>query len=142
VARERVAYLDTSAYVKLVLAEPEAEALRGALEAWPTRVSSRLLIVESVRACARYGDDFAVRAQAGLSALALLPMDDALLHAAAGLAPPSLRSLDAVHLATALRLGDRLAMLFCYDERLASAARATGVEVASPGSETCDHGSL
>jgi len=99
---------------------------------WPLLVSSRLLIVESVRACARYGDDFAIRAQTGLSALALLPMDDAVLHTAATLAPSSLRSLDAVHLATAISLGNRLEVMVCYDERLASAAQAAGIEVAQP----------
>jgi len=115
-----------------VLGEPEAGALREALLDWPVLVSSRLLIVEGPRACARYGADFAMRAQAGLSALALLPMDDAVLNAAAALAPLSLRSLDAVHLATAVSLGDRLGPLVCYDERLASAAQAAGLEVAQP----------
>lgn len=115
-----------------MLGEPEAEALREALAAWPVLVSSRLLIVESVRACARYGDDFAVRAQNGLSALALLPMNDALLHAAAVLLPPGLRSLDAIHLATALSLGDRMGAMVCYDERLGSAAHGAGLEVVQP----------
>jgi uncharacterized protein len=118
--------------VKLVLGEAEATALREALAAWPVHVSSRLLIVESVRACARYGADFATRAQLGLSAVALLPMDDAVLQAAADLSPPSLRSLDAIHLATAVSLGDRLGVMACYDERLAAAARAAGLEVAHP----------
>lgn len=115
-----------------MLGEPGAKALREALLAWPALVSSRLLIVESVRACAHYGDDFADRAQAGLSALALLPMDDAVLHAAAALTPSSLRSLDAVHLATAISLGDRLDVMVCYDARLSSAAQAAGIEVAQP----------
>lgn len=108
-------------------------ALRDELERWPPRVSSRLLIVESVRACARYGPEFADRALAGLADLALIPLDDAILLAAAALDPPGLRSLDAVHLATALSLGDRLGALVCYDERLLDAARAAGVTVAAPG---------
>lgn len=116
-----------------MLGEVEAESLREALGSWPVVVSSRLLIVESVRACARYGTEFAARAEAGLSALALLPIDDAVLHAAAALQPPDLRSLDAVHLATAVSLGDRLGVLFCYDKRLATGARAAGIEVACPG---------
>ncbi len=96
-------------------------------------MSSRLLTVESVRACARYGPRFAARALAGLADLALLPLDDAVLRAAAALEPPGLRSLDAVHLATALSLGDRLGVLVCYDERLLDAARAAGVTVVAPG---------
>lgn len=115
-----------------MLGEPEAGALREALADWPVLVSSRLLIVESVRACARYGSDFAIRAQTGLPALALLPMDDTVLNAAAAVAPASLRSLDAVHLATAISLGDRLGVLLCYDDRLSAAAQAAGVEVVQP----------
>jgi len=57
-------------------------------------------------------------------------MDDALLHAAAGLHPPGLRSLDAIHLATAPSIRDRLGVVFCYDERLADAATAAGLVVA------------
>ncbi len=127
-----IAYLDTSAYVKLVLGEPESAALREELSRWPARVSSRLLIVESLRACSRYGAAFAARADAGLSDLALLPMDDALLHAAARLEPSSLRSLDAIHLATALSIRDRVGVVFCYDARLADAAECAGLVVARP----------
>ena len=93
-----------------------------------------MLIVESLRACSRYGTAFTARALAGLSGLALLPMDDALLHAAAALEPASLRSLDAIHLATALSIRDRVGVVFCYDERLADAAMSAGLVVARPGS--------
>lgn len=116
-----------------MLGEPEAEALREALVTWPVIVSSTLLIVESVRVCARYATEFAARAEAGLRAVALLPLDEAVLRAAAALEPPDLRSPDAVHLATAASLGDRLGALFCYDQRLATAARTAGIEVAQPG---------
>lgn len=92
-----------------------------------------MLIVESLRACSRYGTEFTARALAGLPDLALLPMDDALLHAAAALQPASLRSLDAIHLATALSIRDRLGIVFCYDERLADAAASAGLVVARPG---------
>lgn len=128
-----LAYLDSSAYVKLVLGEAEAPALRDELAGWQARVSSRLLIVESLRACSRYGPVFEARAREGLSDLALLPMDDALLHAASGLRPPGMRSLVAIHLATALSIRDRLGVVFCYDERLAGAATAAGLVVARPG---------
>lgn len=128
-----IAYLDTSAYVKLVLGEPESAALRDELSRWEARVSSRLLIVESLRACSRYGPEFEARAREGLAALALLPMDDALLYAAAHLGPPRLRSLDAIHLATAFSLGGRVGVMLCYDERLADTARSVGLTVAKPG---------
>lgn len=91
------------------------------------------MIVESLRACARYGPQFVARARAGLAGLAMLPIDDDLLHAAAGLPPPELRSLDAIHLATALSIGDRLGVMLCYDERLTEAARSAGLPVVSPG---------
>ena len=73
------------------------------------------------------------RAEAGLSGLALLPIDDRVLHAAATVGPPGLRSLDAIHLATALSVRERLGVLFCYDERLAEAAASAGISVARPG---------
>jgi predicted nucleic acid-binding protein len=92
-----------------------------------------LLIVESLRACARYGPAFTARARAGLSDIALLPMDDEVLHAAASLEPPELRSLDAIHLATVLSIRDRVRVVFCYDERLADAAGSAGLPVARPG---------
>lgn len=116
-----------------MLGEPGCDALRAELAHWQARVSSRLLIVESLRACARYGPQFAARAHAGLSDLALLPMDDTLLYAAAALGPPGLRSLDAIHLATALSIRDRVGVVFCYDERLAAAAESAGLAVARPG---------
>lgn len=93
------------------------------------------MIVESLRACARYGPVFTARAHAGLSDLALLPMDDEVLHAAASLESPELRSLDAIHLATALSIRDRLGVVFCYDERLADAAGHAGLPVARPGAD-------
>lgn len=128
-----IAYLDSSAYVKLVLGEPESTALREELAGWHARVSSRLLIVESLRACSRYGLAFAARAHSGLADVALLPMDDELLHAAAHLQLPGLRTLDAIHLASALSIRNRLGVVFCYDARLADAAAAAGLVVARPG---------
>jgi predicted nucleic acid-binding protein len=100
---------------------------------WESVVSSSLLCIEGVRACARYGERYAAQALAGLSRLALLPIDDLVVKQAAKLPPPSLRSLDAIHLATALSLGDDLGVLIAYDERLIEAARENGITVISPG---------
>jgi predicted nucleic acid-binding protein len=127
-----VAFVDTSAYVKLVLGEPEAAALDRALRDWPAHVGSALLRVEAERACARHGEQWVARARTGLGGYALLPLDDGVLRAAAVLRPPALRTLDAIHLATALSLGRRLGVLFSYDDRLCDAARDVGVPVARP----------
>jgi predicted nucleic acid-binding protein len=125
------AYLDTSAFVKLIRSEPESSALRGELSE-SELVSSALLLVEGRRAAARYGELAASRARIALTAITLIPIDEAVLEAAAELEPPELRSLDAVHLATARSLGDELDGLYCYDDRLASAALALGLPVSQP----------
>ena len=68
-----------------------------------------------------------------MNAMALLPVDDAILEAAAGLEPRELRTLDALHLATALSLGDDLGVMLVYDVRLAAAAQRAGLNVVAPG---------
>lgn len=95
-------------------------------------VCSALLRVEAVRACARYGDDYADQARAGLDAVALLPVDDEVLNRAATLRAAGVRTLDSIHLATALSVGDDIGVVIAYDERLAAAARAHGFEVIAP----------
>ncbi len=95
-------------------------------------VSSALLLVEGRRAAARYGSLALVRARSALTAITLLPVDDATLESAASLAPAQLRSLDALHLAAALSLGDDLGRLYCYDARLSGAGAALGLDVRHP----------
>ncbi len=97
-------------------------------------MSSALLAVESMRACARYGDEYARDARSWLEGVSLLPLDDALLDQAATLAPATTRSLDALHLATALSVRDEIGVLFTYDDRLGAAAELLGIPVASPRS--------
>jgi len=125
-------YLDTSAFLKLVLSEPESGALRAELATDDTLVSSTLLLVESQRAAARYGPVAVSRTRAALATITMVPLDDATLEHAADLKPAELRSLDALHLATALSLGDDLTRFFCYDLRLATAASALGLDVRRP----------
>jgi predicted nucleic acid-binding protein len=125
-------YLDTSAFIKLVRAEPESDALRREL-ADRELISSALLVIEGRRAARRYGELASRRARAGLTAVTLLPIDAPTLAAASDLDPAELRSLDAIHLASALSIGEDLARFYCYDARLADAARALGVEVFQPG---------
>ena len=62
----------------------------------------------------------------------LLPIGDAILDEATRLAPTGLRSLDAIHLATALSIRDDLGVLLTYDQRLGDAAAERGLTVASP----------
>ncbi|MGH2797642.1 MAG: type II toxin-antitoxin system VapC family toxin, partial [Thermoleophilaceae bacterium] len=123
------AYLDASAFVKLVVREPESDALVGALEDWPRRVSSSLLVVEAVRAAARVSRDALRRAELLLAGVTLLPPDLDLLRSAARLAPVALRSLDSIHLATAVSLGAELGPFFVYDERLRAAAADASIDV-------------
>jgi predicted nucleic acid-binding protein len=118
--------------VKLPLREREHAALRVDLSQWDGLASSALLRVEAERACARYGARFVARVHASLERALLLPLDDTVLDAAAALEPATLRSLDAIHLATALSLGDDLGAMYVYDDRLAAAARAAGIRVEAP----------
>lgn len=126
-----LAYIDTSAYVKVPLGEPERAALLSALEPYAL-VSSSLLGVEAVRACARYGAEYAKAAEAGLRTVSLLPLDEEILTGARALQPAYLRTLDALHVASALSLGTDLAVLVSYDDRLSDAARASGISVLAP----------
>lgn len=127
-------YLDASALVKLVVAEPESAALIDRLREWPHRASSALSITEVPRALRRAG--FAApatrRARAVLARVALIEIDRAILTAAASLNPAGLRTLDAVHLATALTLRPDLATFVTYDRRLGAAAELADLEVTAP----------
>lgn len=125
-------YLDTSAFIKLVRSEPESRALRAELGSAGALVSSVLLVVEGRRAAARYGMDALLRARAALSTITLVPIDGPTLERAADLTPPELRSLDALHLASALSLGGDLGRMYCYDARLAAAGTLLGLDVRQP----------
>jgi uncharacterized protein len=124
--------LDSSAYVKLPLQEAEREALLLELVGWDGYLSSALLGVEAVRACGRYGEAYAADARRFLLDLSLLPLDDAVLVEAASLNPAGLRSLDALHLATALSVRDEIGVFVTYDQQQAEAAVSHGLKVARP----------
>ena len=125
-------YLDTSGFLKLVRSEPESSALRAEIASGDALVSSALLLVEGRRAAARYGPLALARARTALTTVTLLPLDDATLEDAADLQPAELRSLDALHLASAIGLGAELGRFYCYDQRLAAAAATLGVDVRQP----------
>ncbi len=128
-------YLDTSAIAKLIVPEPETTALRAFLNALPEApVSSDLARTETLRAARRTDPALVARARQVLDRLDLITAPPGIFEAAARLEPPELRSLDAIHLATALDLGDDLDALVTYDRQLASAARGYGLTVLEPGS--------
>ncbi len=131
---ERPLYLDASALVKLVAEEPESLALGTFLSRRPVRISSALTRVEVTRVVGRsaLGAAGRRRAQEALARVALVRLDDGILEAAGELSPAGLRTLDALHLATALSLGEDLEGFVTYDRRLAHAAAAAGLEVVTP----------
>lgn len=125
-------YLDASAAVKLVVTESESASLRKFLADRVTRVSSRVLAVELARAVRRRSPKALDQARSLLDVIEFVELSDALAERAAALEPAGLRSLDAIHLASALALGDELDAFVTYDSRQADAARALGLSVAAP----------
>jgi predicted nucleic acid-binding protein len=79
-------------------------------------------------------DDYAILAL--IAALAEIPLDLEVRSAAASLTPIALRTLDAIHLASALTLGDDLTAVLAYDKRMQDAARSQGITVLAPGSDS------
>ncbi len=129
---ERAVYLDSSAIVKLVAHEPESAALRRYLRARRPLVSSALAGTEVLRALLPLGEEALRRGRQVLTTIELARVSDRVLAAAGTLLPAELRSLDAIHLATAAQMGESLARIVTYDERMASAAKAAGFAVSSP----------
>ena len=127
-------YLDTSAFAKLIQGEPETPALQRFLTEHPesTLVSSALLAVETRQAILRQAPDQLARADLLLTRIDQVDITRAVLEAASRLPAPSLRSLDAIHLATALQLGGDLGALVTYDSRLAAAAGQQRLPVVTP----------
>ena len=127
-------YLDSSALVKLVVSEPESMALIDRLRAWPQRVSSALALTELPRALTRAGFGAAEhrRARAVLERLDLLDVDRQILATAAALEPSALRTLDAIHLASAIAVREDLEIVITYHRRLRAAAERMHIDVAAP----------
>jgi len=126
-------YFDSSALAKLVVDEPQTQAL---LE-WLT-VEARVVIscdlsrTELMRTVRRAAPDRLVRAREVLDSVTLLSVTAAIFDAAGRLDPVELRSLDAIHVAAALDLGDELQGIVTYDDRQAAAAAANGIPVLRP----------
>ena len=131
--KRRSLYLDSSALIKLVFEEKEPDALEAFLRDRPLRVSSSMARVEVMRAARTVGDELVTKhADAVIGAVELIAPDGALLADAARVDPLTLRSLDAVHLATAIALAADLEGMVVYDRRLSEAARQAGLTVWAP----------
>jgi predicted nucleic acid-binding protein len=128
----RLLYLDASALVKLIQAEAETEPLMGQLGHWSEHVTSVVGETELHRAARRTGVVSEADVDEVLERVALLAFDDSVRQLARQVGSPGLRTLDAVHLASALSLGDDLGGFCCYDKRLAEDAETAGLTVIAP----------
>jgi len=127
------AYVDASALVKLIKAERETEAFRGALANWPVQVASELIRVETVCTARRLGgQDVLQRANAALERINLIPLSPEIIKLATDAHTPPLRAMDAIHLATALTMREDLGAMFVYDSDLHAAAQAQHLNPLAP----------
>ena len=129
---DQIWYLDSSAIVRLVASEPETPALSGFLGDRQPLVSSALATTEVHRAVLSLGESFRRQAGEVLARIELIRITSDILADAGRLEPVSLRSLDAIHLATASLLGNTLGGLVTYDDRMFEAANSFGWSVHAP----------
>jgi predicted nucleic acid-binding protein len=133
--RLAAAYVDASAVVKLFKSEPETAVLMKELRQWPVWVSSELLAVEARCTARRLGSEALLdRADEVLAHIDLVRYSRAIGDTAGSAFEPALRALDAIHLATALAVRERLGIMVAYDSDLGKAAVNRGLPVASPAS--------
>jgi uncharacterized protein len=125
-------YVDTSALGRSLLEEPDKPAIERELETFAGRISSSLLRIELRRLGLRR--DMLDRVDPLLASISLIPLDEQILAAAETLTPSTVATLDAIHLATAVRLTEagELNALMTYDRQLANGAREHGIAVLSP----------
>ena len=128
-------YFDSSALLKLLFEEPESAQL----EEWVSErsaipaVSSELVKIEVIRAARRLDQQVLAAARRLVAQLDLVPMTSDLIESAGEVGPDHLRSLDAIHLASALSLGSALTAFVAYDARVTAAARDAGLPITQPG---------
>jgi len=130
-----VIYLDSSALLKLLFEERESAALDEwiSARAGTPVVSSELAKVEVIGACRRLSTDVLPEAAALLAELDLIPLAGGVLNAAANVGETSLRSLGAIHLASALSIREDLSAFIAYDLRLVDSASAASLKTVQPG---------
>jgi len=131
----RVAYLDPSALVLLVLGEPGGAELTASLRGTSARITSVVSRAEVQRAAALRDPAAAERAVEIMARLSFIELDSAIVAQAATLRPAALRTIDAIHVASALALAESLDAFVTYDPHRAAAARGVGLSVESPGVE-------
>ena len=126
-------YLDSSAALKLVVAEAATSALRAWTERTrPALIGCDLVRTEVLRACRRHSTEATTRGRSVLDAITIFPVSTDLYASAAFLEPLTMRSLDAIHLAAALSLGDDISGVVTYDKHLADACAWHGLQVIAP----------
>ena len=128
-----VAFCDSSALVKLVVEEPESALLMQHLRGYSRIVASELAAVEVVRAVRRMGPGSVAMAHRLIRSLDLVALDATVIERAASLKPPELRTLDALQIASALRLSPLDPVFVAYDVRVARAATHAGLRTSAPG---------
>src|SRR5215469_4382499 len=126
-------YLDSSAIIKLAIREPESLALQRYLRRRRPLVASALARTEVLRALLPWGENAVASGRKVLTRLDLVKINNRVLDDAASLLPVQVRSVDAIHLATAGLLGEDLGALITYDARMAEAAKLSGYHVVAPG---------
>jgi uncharacterized protein len=125
-------YLDSSAIVKLAIDEAQSDSLRRYLRRRAPLVSSALARTEVLRALLDEGEVGLARGRDVIARVDLVRVNDRVLTTAGLMLPEELRSLDAIHLATALHLGDDIRQLVTYDDRMLEAAARLGIRTAAP----------
>jgi predicted nucleic acid-binding protein len=129
-----VAYVDASAIVKLIVPEAESEALASSLSGYSDHVTSVIAHVEVPRAVRRTGlDPELVMTDDVLSRFATVALDRSVVEVARRLEPPRLRSLDAIHIASAISLGIEDLAFVAYDQLCLEGAAHAGLAPSSPG---------
>ena len=126
-------YCDSSAVVKLVVEERFSSELTAFLKTGSSQISSELMRTEVLRGIARYSPQALPRAREAAGRFALLSVSTAILDVAGRLQPAYLRTLDAIHIATALAVQSELEAFVSYDDRQLEAASALGLPVLAPG---------
>jgi predicted nucleic acid-binding protein len=127
-------YIDTSAIIKLIIEEPESEALENFIASTDSQLaSSEIAEIETVRTLLKRAPDRLADCHQVLERLILLPISPPIRLRAEYVRPTALRSLDAIHLASALEIQPDLEAFLGYDNRLIEAAREAGLTTFSPG---------
>ena len=134
-----ILYVDTSALLKLLVREAESAAIERELLTWSELATSVIAEVELPRAVVRAREerpdaviDGSVVLQGVLSSAAIIPLSEGVAVAARKVKPVHVGALDAIHIASALSLGEQLAGVTTYDKRMQDALQPLGISVIAP----------